>query len=438
MRIDKLEIRNFRCFEHLIVEFHPRLNVFVGINGSGKTAILESLKLGIIGAIGEIKEVVPQKTTGSGYSFDPKKDPRLTVFERGEWVESDHVEIRLDGVLRNNDLPLSWSRILKKVNVRFSHVNYFDAIKPFFNTLYQAYQSNTDQEFPLFAYYSTGRLFLESNDTGVEINGKRIQGYVNASTAKSSQFLFKKWFEKSERGQGNYRRHGVKFDFSAFEKVKQVISGFIPGCKGIFFDETRFKEVVFVFDDGQILPYSMLSDGTRNLVAMASDLSLRAAVLNPWLGDKINTVGGVVLIDEVDLHLHPSWQRIVVPALLNAFPNVQFFITTHSPMTLAALEPHISDPQPNIFLLSNGNAEPLGRELFGTANNWLTEVFGLEEPRSIEAENVLRKAKKMLTEKVPKPEKVQSLSKDLMKYIQEHDTFWIRWNYFAQQHGVKL
>lgn len=420
------------------MELHPRLNVFVGVNGSGKTALLESLKLGIIGAFGETKEVVPQKTTGAGYSFDPKKDPRLTVFERGEWVESDNVEVRLWGFLGKSENLATWSRMLKKVNVRFSHVNDFSEIKPYFNNLYQVYQSNLNEELPLFAYYSTGRLFLESNDTGIKINGKRIQGYVNAPTAKSSQFLFEKWFEETDRGKEKYQRHGVDFDFSAFEKVKQVISNFIPNCKGLFFDETRFKEVVFVFEDGQILPYSMLSDGVRNLVALVSDLSLRAAVLNPWLGEKINFVSGVVLIDEVDLHLHPSWQRKVVPALLNAFPNVQFFITTHSPMTLAALEPYISDPLPNIFLLTNQGAEPLERELFGTANNWLTEVFGLREPRSIEAESAMQEAKSLLSENKPKPENVKLVSEKLVKHIQEHDTFWIRWNYFAQQHGVEI
>ncbi len=438
MKLHSIEINNFRCFEHLELELHPQLNVFVGLNGSGKTALLEALKLGVIGAIGEMKETIPQKTTGAGYTFDSKKDPRLTVYERGEWVESDIVEVRLQGFLGGSQEAVSWARMLKKVNVRFSPENNFTEIKPYFNDLYKAYQSNADLEFPLFAFYSTGRLFLESNDTGIEMNGKRIQGYVNASTAKSSQFLFKKWFEKSERGQEKYQKHGVDFDFSAFEQVKQVITTFIPDCKGIFFDETRFKEVVFIFDDGQMLPYSMLSDGTRNLVALVSDLSLRSAVLNPWLGNKINSLSGVVLIDKVDLHLHPSWQRQVVPRLLKAFPNIQFFITTHSPMTLASLEPFISDPKPNVFLLKKQGVIPITNELVGTANHWLTEVLGIAEPRSLEGEAAIITAKKILADKkVPKGE-IQKAHIKLLEHIQSHDTFWVSWNYFAEQNGVEL
>ncbi len=374
MRISKIEIDNFRCFEHLETEFHPRLNVFVGVNGSGKTALLEAMKLGIIGALGEMKEAIPQKTIGAGYTFDPKKDPRLTIFERGERVESDTVEISLQGFLGKSKDATSWSRLLKKVNVRYSHVNEFDEIKPYFNDLSKSLQTNEEVVLPLFAYYSTGRLFWESNDTGLEINGKRIQGYVNASTAKSSQFLFKKWFKKSEKSQEKYQRHGVDFDFSAFEKVKQVITEVLPGCRGIFFDETRFTEVVFVFDNGQILPYSMLSDGTRNLVSLVSGLSLRAAVLNPWLGDKINAVSGIVLIDEVDLHLHPAWQRIVVPALLSAFPNLQFFITTHSPQVLSGVS------KESIFVLKDyqiqsGQVFTEGRD----SNSILQDVFEVPE-----------------------------------------------------------
>jgi len=426
------------------MDLHPRLNVFVGVNGSGKTALLEALKLGVIGAIGEMKEAVPQKTIGAGYSFDPKKDPRLMIFQRGELVQSDEVTLTLVGRLGVEDQAVSWSRGLKKVNVRFKNINIFDAIRPYFNRLYKSFQSNDDVELPIFAYYSTGRLFLENNDTKSEMNGKRISGYLNAATAKSSQYLFKKWFQKREQAQGQYEKHGVAFDFSSFERVKLLLAELIPGCKSIFYDDLRFKEIVFVLQDGQALPYSMLSDGTRNLVALVSDLALRCAVLNPWLGEKINHVKGIVLIDEVDLHLHPSWQRQVVPSLLKAFPNIQFFITTHSPMTLASLEPHISDPAPNVFILKKNKdateikVEVLENELIGTANHWLTDVFGLAEPRSIEAENAIAEAKKILSSASPQPEGIRVVSEKLMNFIQAHDLFWIRWNYFAQQHGIDL
>jgi predicted ATP-binding protein involved in virulence len=443
MRIQKLIVKNFRCFENLELYLHRNLNVFIGVNGSGKTALLEAIKLGVIGAIGEIKGAMPTKSADAGYAFHTKKDPRVRTYARGEWTQSDFVSIETTGTVgSDSDKLFTWARLMKKANVKFSHSNRFDDIKLYFSYLNSAIQTNEDISLPLFAYYSTGRLFLENNDTGLEMNGERVKGYLNAPTAKSSQYLFKKWFEKRERNQEKYRVRNIDFDFSPFESVKRIIVQTIPGCTDIFYDDLRFKDIALLFKDGQMLPYSMLSDGTRNLVALFSDLALRCAVLNPWMGEKINEVSGVVLIDEVDLHLHPSWQRQVVPSLLKAFPNIQFFITTHSPMTLASLEPYICDPEPNVFVLNRNGVEievnPLTREILGTANHWLTDALGLEEPRSLEAESAIRLAKKLLEEKKPDTQAVRQASESLMKHIQAHDTFWIRWNYFAQKHGVEL
>jgi predicted ATP-binding protein involved in virulence len=118
----------------------------------------------------------------------------------------------------------------------------------------------------------------------------------------------------------------------------------------------------------------MLSDGLRNLLGLVSDLAWRAATLNPWMGDRINELHGVVLIDEVDLHLHPSWQRMVVPRLLAAFPNVQFFITTHSPQVLSSIS------EENLFIIKDFNIQTgqfftEGRD----SNAILQDVFDLSK-----------------------------------------------------------
>jgi predicted ATP-binding protein involved in virulence len=333
MKIHRIEINNFRCFEHLELELNLRLNVFVGVNGSGKTAILEAVKLGVIGVLGQLKGAVPQQTVQSGYKMDPAKDARISIFEQGEWVQADHCSVSFLGQLDTDFV--SWQRGLEKRNVKYSHTNDTKQVKPYFDALNKALQVNDNVELPLFSYHSTGRLFLENKDTKQQINGRRIDGYMNAQTAKSSQYLFKNWFVKHQKGKDTFGKHNISFDFAAFEQVKRVIVDFIPNCKAIDYDGLRLKDIFFVFEDGSVQPYSTLSDGFRNLIALVSDLVLRAAVLNPWMGENINHVHGVVLIDEVDLHLHPAWQRQVVPSLLRAFPNVQFFVTTHSPQVLS-------------------------------------------------------------------------------------------------------
>ncbi|MGB8922932.1 MAG: AAA family ATPase [Pseudomonas sp.] len=88
-----------------------------------------------------------------------------------------------------------------------------------------------------------------------------------------------------------------------------------------------------------MLKVSQLSDGIRNIVALAADIAYRCIKLNPHLGITApHQCTGVVLIDEVDMHLHPAWQQTVIPDLLGAFPNIQFIVTTHSPQVITSVQ----------------------------------------------------------------------------------------------------
>ena len=87
------------------------------------------------------------------------------------------------------------------------------------------------------------------------------------------------------------------------------------------------------------MPFHLLSDGYRNMIGMVADIAYRAAVLNPQLGSEAaKLTPGIVLIDEIDLHLHPKWQRRVVEDLKRTFPKIQFFATTHSPFIIQSLK----------------------------------------------------------------------------------------------------
>ncbi|MCX6382018.1 MAG: AAA family ATPase [Armatimonadetes bacterium] len=110
----------------------------------------------------------------------------------------------------------------------------------------------------------------------------------------------------------------------------------IPGVKDITYEPLDDK-LYIQFLDGHYLPLSHLSDGYRNMLTMVMDIAYRASVLNPHLEDFSKTEG-VVLIDEIDLHLHPKWQREAIGGLVRTFPNLQFFLTTHSPFIIQSLE----------------------------------------------------------------------------------------------------
>jgi hypothetical protein len=154
------------------------------------------------------------------------------------------------------------------------------------------------------------------------------------SPASDPKRLFR-WFKTNELAalQKGDTRH-------VLEAVRAAILAIVPGTKRAYWD-VDFDELVIVTDypsGDRMNPFHLLSDGYRNLVGLAADIAYRMAVLNPHLlADATRETPGVVLIDELDLHLHPTWQRMIVSALLRAFPRVQFVETTHSPFIIQDL-----------------------------------------------------------------------------------------------------
>jgi predicted ATPase len=163
----------------------------------------------------------------------------------------------------------------------------------------------------------------------------------------------------------------------------------------------------------------------------------------------------VVLVDELEAHLHPQWQRSILPALLNvkgdleAYLQIQFLVTTHSPLVVASIEPRFDATRDKIFHLDLVRSSLFDGEVvltepdfisLGTVDSWLrSDIFELRHARSLEAEQAIEDAKKLQRdeEKVA-TEKVREVSERLVKYLAADDRFWPRWTFFAEKHGVEL
>lgn len=158
----------------------------------------------------------------------------------------------------------------------------------------------------------------------------------------------------------------------------------------------------------------------------------------------------VVLIDELEAHLHPKWQRVILPALLGVFNdlsselNSQIFIASHSPLILASTEPVF---RKEIDKLHSLETTPSGQVIFeelpfiprGRVDEWLrSKAFGMSEPRSRPASDAIKLAKQLQEDEVVNPEDVQRIHKALVESIPSGDTFWARWLLFARRHGVDL
>jgi hypothetical protein len=158
----------------------------------------------------------------------------------------------------------------------------------------------------------------------------------------------------------------------------------------------------------------------------------------------------VILVDEMEAHLHPLWQRAVLPALLDVAGELsselqaQFLVATHSPLVMASVELTFDDDVDSLFHMDlSQDGEVSFKELrfirYGSIDAWLTsEVFDLRHARSMEAESAIERAKVLQKQKNPKREDVRAVSEDLVRTLASEDEFWPRWLYFAEQHGVKL
>lgn len=323
MKINEFSITNFRCFEHIEFSLHPRLNILVGINGVGKTTILEALRIFVGSIFVEMNKVENKIYSPSILLDDVRLDHHEPQFD-SELMGSVSMP---DNLIQRNQNPY-WGRALRTSNGKTLYIN-----RPFIinlsTSIQRKIQNGIQEAMPLVAYYSTNRYKREKRNTGLEADGSRLRGYYNALDTTTNVWFFLDVYKTATlaRLQG---RH----DTPILDAVHEAVVNSVPNCDNIWYDVQR--EGLYIDTvDGQTIPFYSLSDGVRCMISMVFELAIRCYLLNPHLGtDATRHTPGVILIDEIDLHLHPGWQRHVLTDLTRAFPMMQFIVTTHAPMVL--------------------------------------------------------------------------------------------------------
>ncbi len=158
-----------------------------------------------------------------------------------------------------------------------------------------------------------------------------------------------------------------------------------------------------------------------------------------------------VLVDEIEAHLHPQWQRTALAALLEVGKeldqelDIQFFVASHSPLVMASLEAVFDKDRDALFHLRMADEgddvkiEEINFYPYGTIDAWLTsDLFGLKQSSSKERELAIGKAKDLQEKKEPTKEEIAEVFDELKEHLSEHDEFWPLWLYFAEKHGVKI
>ncbi len=346
MRLKNVSISNFKCFKDLKFDLHPHMNVLIGINGTGKTSLLEAMRI-LVGSLFLGLDKYDDKLSIPGIVND---DIRLDNMEP-QLPTTVQAAALMDDFNGSSEQDITWKRSVETLGGK---TLYRDASQMMASSrqMQQGVRDNQDKDIPLIAYFSTDRYKKERRDTKVEPTGSRLRGYFNAlNVTTNSKFFLDLYYTETLDEVQNERQS--TWLTAVNDAVKKCVN-----CKELKY---MLKEnmLTIVNDDNVRMPYSLLSDGVRCTLSMVMEIAFRCCLLNPHLGkDAPLLTKGVVLIDEIDLHLHPSWQLHILNDLRQAFPLLQFVVTTHAPLVISQVSDcaiySIADRQVYEFPVQNG------------------------------------------------------------------------------------
>ncbi len=197
---------------------------------------------------------------------------------------------------------------------------------------------NPGSVLPVISYQSFSRVSNQKRDKWLNpflSDYSRVVGYVDCLEEAANDKMLTNWCRKME--QISWQQEKPILEYEVVKRAVSDFMKFMQDGEGVTVSYDKRTEELVYSDGEETLPIRLLSSGFRNLLGMVFDIAYRMAVLNPDLLDDITEkTPGVVLIDEIDMHLHPNWQWRVVEALKHTFPKVQFIATTHSPIIIAS------------------------------------------------------------------------------------------------------
>jgi len=367
MTVKSLTLKNFRCFKEIHIDFDERLTVLVGINGAGKTTILD----GLVFFLRPIMQRISNPHVGWNY---------IEIEASNLFIEAEIDKISCE--LKIFDRNLDWDFVQHKTDSNRMLLDKDPAgmkdLRPIEDYIVGEGEKNG---FPIYVSYSAQR-YMPKTSSKIA-NSPFEDGFTPEINLQTSL----KWFDGKDAEEARIRSNKKDLHykdphlFAVREAITQSLDGDIyefPHMDGV-------PPELYINNkqNGRAYRVTPLSDGYKTMLATVMDLARRMAMTNSENFSRTDRPDqppksvlesqGVVLIDEVDLHLHPSWQQTVLQTLMKIFPNIQFIVTTHSPQVLTSI------PARHIRILADGKAHTFDQETDGTESaRLLQQVFGVD------------------------------------------------------------
>lgn len=389
MQIEQLTLKHFRGFTDATFNFQPGMNLIVGVNGVGKSTILDSLRMLLAAMLNRINgsthSVMPLTNSDIGLGQHLLEASMHVMVDQLSIQYSNQFSDQLDRVKAEEYKAAQIKRLSHdsdllrrdiELDIQFVKHNIRD-LRPHGRIIKQLLQKSTEQ---LMAIYFATTRSIPSQDR----DEARAFGQV-LSPRRLVLRNFAEWmFDAQENPNPRKQRHLIAF--------QQVVNSFFDDDLKLQaqIDQTDPKKAarMVVSKNNMQLDLTMLSDGERGMLSLVMDIARRLVDANPEAEDPLREGQAVILIDELDLHLHPKWQRSIVQKLTQTFPNCQFIATTHSPQIIGEVEP-------NAIIVIDEDHQPIrADQTLGMDSNWILEhVMGTSERNEAITEKLERISK---------------------------------------------
>ena len=351
MIINNITIKNFRGFKERYFEFDPKMNVVLGDNTTGKTTLLHAVQIALGTYIKALKSLPQQEMFNRNFRktdipmFNSEynksyfqKDLKPSILTNATFF--DFLFNYKDNTISENGIfNIEWLREYNIKSAKYAEQLY-TAVFKIEEERINADTTQTNSIFPLFLAFGSNRLerhYLKPKksklfESRIENAYRNALDDSNIDFKSASNWIYKYYFNLEK---------GREFN-NTIDAFLQAIYNAIYAIQDIHVDYRNGELTLFVhMPNGELEPltYDILSDGFKSMINMVSDIAYRCIMLNGFLGkDAVKQTPGVVMIDEMDLFLHPHWQQHVLADLQVAFPKIQFIVTTHSPFLVQSVE----------------------------------------------------------------------------------------------------
>ena len=354
MKLKGLEINCLRGIKNLTIDFATtEPTVFIGINGVGKSSILDCIAILLSWLLARI-QYEPNQVFKWNNDIDKSEGKYFSEQDITNGYQETYCEIifSIDGAEKDiiwsgenhreqTSSEISGDNINEEEEAEDNHEEFLN-LREIADNIRTKLEDNSQLDIPLIVYYPVNRYIL---DVPLEIKDnyafRQVDAYKQALDGIQINFdSFFKWFRVIEETENEERRDDIEYRDRQLQAVREAIYSILGKND---FKDMRVRRKPYprmtIKKQDQELDIQQLSDGEKSLLALVGDLARRLAIANPSLDDPLKA-SSVVLIDEIEQHLHPAWQREVIPKLTETFPNCQFIITTHSPQVFSQIKPN--------------------------------------------------------------------------------------------------